>query len=196
MRIDPADPSNLGNAIIEWVGRPRFLATRTDARLVPRRGCGHRGLAQRTLGTPLRSGAGLDQVREPSTRRAGARGGCTARVSNTPRERPAPFADLRVGSDHRRGGVRPRVGLVVVGRRAGPHHCVGPVSHPSTVSWGELVATKHPLSANPVQSTRRNNEVGGCRSTQGRHRDEFRRATPHEHHYGAESALHAQSVPH
>lgn len=23
-RIDPADPSNLGNAIIEWVGRPRF----------------------------------------------------------------------------------------------------------------------------------------------------------------------------
>ena len=23
-RIDPADPSNLGNAIVEWVGRPRF----------------------------------------------------------------------------------------------------------------------------------------------------------------------------
>lgn len=24
IRIDPADPSNLGNAIIEWVGRPQF----------------------------------------------------------------------------------------------------------------------------------------------------------------------------
>ena len=57
-RIDPADPSNLGNAIIEWVGRPRFWQRGPMLVLYLGEDLATEDLLIEKLGPPFAQGAG------------------------------------------------------------------------------------------------------------------------------------------
>jgi len=57
-RIDPADPSNLGNAIIEWVGRPRFWQRGPMLVLYLGEDMATEDLLKELLGPPFAQGVG------------------------------------------------------------------------------------------------------------------------------------------
>ena len=57
-RIDPADPSNLGNAIVEWVGRPRFWQREPMLVLYLGEDVDTEDLLEELLGPPFAEGAG------------------------------------------------------------------------------------------------------------------------------------------
>lgn len=58
MRIDPADPSNLGNVIIEWAGRPRFWQRGPMLVLYLGEDAATENLLNALLGPPFAEGAG------------------------------------------------------------------------------------------------------------------------------------------